>query len=294
MNSRIDALDYIAVSAAFSPTHYEAAMTQPAASPSAAKRHTDRFRYRALTEEDLAFYDENGYLLVGRTLTDEGLGAMRAQCMEVWHREKSGYDADSTWLQNALLPDIHHHAPIVRDYYFEGPLVDIATQVIGPNVKGVTSQLTFKMRGNTSAFGWHQDNNYGELSPYNAISCLTAFDDVDEENGCLWVIPGSHKRGQIELEHSAEDKAKKKEINVEVDEAKAVPVPMKAGECLFFGCWTLHKSKGNVSDRDRRILFLRYADADAVEVYNDGKPRLGRLLRGETRFDEVAAYEASL
>jgi hypothetical protein len=41
-------------------------------------------------------------------------------------------------------------------------------------------------------------------------------------------------------------------------------------------------------------LFMRYADADAVEVYNDGAPRLGRLLRGQTRFDEVAAYEAEL
>ncbi|MFN0166980.1 MAG: phytanoyl-CoA dioxygenase family protein [Bryobacteraceae bacterium] len=48
------------------------------------------------------------------------------------------------------------------------------------------------------------------------------------------------------------------------DESKAIPVPMQAGECLFFNCWTLHKSEGNFSDRDRPILFLRYADADAA------------------------------
>jgi hypothetical protein len=41
-------------------------------------------------------------------------------------------------------------------------------------------------------------------------------------------------------------------------------------------------------------LFLRYADAGAVEVYNDRKPRLGRLLRGRTRFMEVESYEAEL
>jgi len=70
---------------------------------------------------------------------------------------------------------------------------------------------------------------------------------------------------------------------------------MKAGETLLFHCWTLHKSEGNFAqDRDRRILFMRYADADAVEVYNGGKPRLGRLLRGRTRFPEVARFETEL
>ena len=85
------------------------------------------------------------------------------------------------------------------------------------------------------------------------------------------------------------------EITVEADDSKAVPAPLKAGECLIFNCWMLHKSEGNRSkDRDRRILFLRYADADAVEVYNDRKPRLGRLVRGQTRFPAVAAFEAEL
>jgi ectoine hydroxylase-related dioxygenase (phytanoyl-CoA dioxygenase family) len=69
---------------------------------------------------------------------------------------------------------------------------------------------------------------------------------------------------------------------------------MKAGECLFFNCWTLHKSEGNFSDRDRRILFLRYADADAAEVYNNRRPRLGRLLRGTTRFEQVREFESDL
>eukprot|EP00308_Calcidiscus_leptoporus_P020686 CAMPEP_0119385598 /NCGR_PEP_ID=MMETSP1334-20130426/91929_1 /TAXON_ID=127549 /ORGANISM="Calcidiscus leptoporus, Strain RCC1130" /LENGTH=48 /DNA_ID= /DNA_START= /DNA_END= /DNA_ORIENTATION= len=47
------------------------------------------------------------------------------------------------------------------DYYFHGPLVDVCSQLIGPNVKGVTAQLSFKLKGNTLPFGWHQDNGYG-------------------------------------------------------------------------------------------------------------------------------------
>lgn len=255
------------------------------------------FIHRTIGPEDRAFYADNGYLLCGRTLTDRGLERMREECMAAWRAEKGDFDPAKTWLENALLPDIHHRSPVVRRYYFSGPLVDVAEALIGPNVKGATSQLTFKMRGNTKPFAWHQDNGYGELEPYNAISCLTALDDTDPSNGCLWLIPGSHKAGQIAVGEAGSAEAKKamREIRVEADESKAVAMPLRAGECLVFGCWTLHKSEGNFSpDRDRRILFLRYADADAVEVYNGRKPRLGRLLRGTTRFPEVAAFESHL
>lgn len=260
------------------------------------KRHlADLFEYRTLTDAEIRSYCDHGYLLYGRSLTDRGLDLMREQCMTAWHAEKSAFDPDGTWLQNALLTNIHHHAGIVRQYYFSGPIVDVATQVIGPNVKAATSQLTFKMRGNTQSFAWHQDNIYGELSPYNAISTLTALDDADEENGCLWLVPESHKQGQVGYDRDYADKEQKQVVDVQVDDARGVPMPLKAGECLFFHCHMLHKSEGNrAKDRDRRILFMRYADADAVEVYNESKPRLGRLVRGATKFDEVRRYEAEM
>src|SRR5690606_1470141 len=140
-----------------------------------------------------------------------------------------------------------------------------------------------------------QDNGYGELDPYNALTTLTALDDIDQSNGCLWLIPGSHKQGQIRVSQTPEQKEKSSEIIVEVDESAAIPMVMNAGDCLIFNCWMLHKSDGNFAhDRDRRVLFLRYADADAVEVYNNRKPRLGRLVRGTTRFEEVAQFERNL
>ncbi len=255
------------------------------------------FIHRRLTDDEVAAYHRDGYLQYGPILTERGLEQMRAEVMHAWHAVKGGFDAGKTWLENALLINIHHQSGVVRRFYFDGPLVDVAAQLIGPNIKGATSQLTFKLRGNTMPFGWHQDNGYGQLDPYNAISALTALDDADVENGCLWLIPGSHKQGQIDVGDAGSAAAKKaqREINLEVDESQAIPMPLKAGSCLFFHAFTLHKSEGNKSkDRDRRILFLRYADADAVEVYNQGKPRLGRLLRGKTRFPEVEAFEREL
>ena len=255
---------------------------------------TNLFRYRELTGQDVADYHAHGYLRYGRTLNDEGLERLRDECMIAWKAQKQSFDPDRNWLENSLLTNIHHLSQTGRRYYFRGPLVDVAEKLIGPNIKGATTQLTFKLRGNTMPFGWHQDNAYGELDPYNGISTLTALDDADEENGCLWLIPGSHHNGQA-MQRTQEQVKVNRDINLEVDDSKAVPMPMKAGEALIFHCWMLHRSEGNRSkDRDRRIYFMRYADADAVEVYNDRKPRLGPLLRGATRFPQVEAYEAEL
>lgn len=253
------------------------------------------FNYKELSDNELDFFKENGYLVIRSVLTPQGLAQMQAESMDAWDKEKEGFDPNKSWLQNSLLVNIHHKAPTVKNYYFNGPLVDVASQLIGPNIKGATSQLTFKMKGNTKPFGWHQDNGYGELEPYNALTTLTALDDTDRGNGCLWLIPGSHKEGQIRVEQNEEQKKSGSEIIVEADDNLAIPMEMKAGDALIFNCWMLHKSDGNYStDRDRRILFLRYADADAIEVYNGGKPRLGRLVKGKTKFAEVEAFESDL
>ena len=253
------------------------------------------FLPQRLSDAQRESFRDHGFLQLGPLLTEHGLRQMQTECMSAWRAEKESFDPSGTWLRNSLLPDIHHRSAFVRQYYFAGPLVDIALQLIGPNIKAVTSQLTFKLRGNSQRFGWHQDNAYGELDPYNAISCLTALDNADPENGCLWLIPGSHHPGQIEYNHTLDDKAAQVSIDMDADPARATPMPLQAGHCLLLHCHLLHMSQGNLSvDRDRRILFTRYADADAVEVYNDRQPRLGRLLRGTTRFAAVRRYEAEL
>ncbi len=252
----------------------------------------------SLSQEEISHYQEHGYLVLRGILDEEALSALLAECMEPWSQEKDAFDPQATWLKNALLPNIHHQSELVRDYYFEGPLVDVAEQLIGPNIKGATSQLTFKMRGNDKPFGWHQDNGYGHLKPANSLTTLTALDDTDEENGCLWILPGSHKRGQIDVSRIMTREAKAAGVNLDVevpDADQAIPLLLNAGDAVVFHCHTLHRSEGNCSKtRDRRILFLRYADADATEVYNGNLPRLGPLLRGTSKFPDVIVFEQEL
>ncbi len=257
-------------------------------------RFEDLFVYRDLSEDDLAAYREQGYLHYGRVLTDQGLQFMLDQCMAAWNKQQTEFDPTGTWRDNSLLGDIHHLSAVVRRYYFSGPIVDAAEKTVSPNLKGVTATLIFKMAGNTQTSEWHQDNIYGELDPYNAISCLTALDDSDVDNGGIWIIPGSHKQGQVEFSYQAAEKEAEKIVEIDVDQSQQVPLTLKAGECAFFHCHTLHRGGTNTSHRNRRLLFTRYAAADAVEAYNSNRIRPGRLVRGETKYAEVRDFEAEI
>ena len=124
---------------------------------------------------------------------------MREQGMAAWREDTREFNQHETWLKNSLLPNVHHRSNLIRCYYFRGPFVDVAEQLVSPNLKGVTSQLSFKLRGNTKIAPWHQDNGYGELEPYTAITCITALDDSDVESGCLWIVPGGHRMGQVDV-----------------------------------------------------------------------------------------------
>lgn len=184
--------------------------------------------------------------------------------------------------------DVHRTSPAIRSYYWSGPLVAVAAQLIGPNIKCAAATLRCRLAGHERESAWRQANGGAEeLDPYNAVTAIMALDDVDAENGCVWVVPGSHAaRGQL----AADGRSGGGDARID----GGVAVPLRAGETLLLHCHTLHAYGGNASAvRDVRFLQLRYADADAVERGSPAcPPRLGRLLRGETVFPSVSRCEA--
>ena len=145
---------------------------------------------------------------------------------------------------------------------------------------------------------WLSWLQYGQLEPYTSLSTLTALDACTAENGAVVLLPGAHKRGQVLAASYDAQRAKTASqgadvIKTEVDTSGARQLELAAGQVLIMHCHMLHASPPNLSEHPRRVLFQRYADADATEVYNDGAPRLGRLVYGRTRFREVDEFEAT-
>jgi hypothetical protein len=239
------------------------------------------FNPLTIAEEDFAQYEAQGFLLFP-LLAGASLQLVQHEADRLWALANKQYDAAQSWNANAIINGVHKDSAVMREVMYRNPLVDAMTHLIGPNVKAASNQLVFKHAGDNNPYHWHQDNGFGPLDPDNNVTCWIALDDTHEYNGCLWVLPGSHQQGV--LEHTAS--RGRERIAAIADESAAIPLPMKAGECVVFHGNLLHTSKGNTTDKLRRAYFFRYADADAIEVLT-GRPRIGKLLRGESRFAEV-------
>ena len=101
---------------------------------------------------------------------------------------------------------------------------------------------------------WHQDAAYWINMPdKRAVSCWIALDDVYEDNGCLWFIPKEEETIKV---HSPYTKGGA--LHCKVDASKAKSIPLKAGGCTFHDGYTLHYSRGNTTNSQRRALILNF------------------------------------
>src|SRR5208337_4412923 len=95
-----------------------------------------------------------------------------------------------------------HYSAVVRNYVITGPQIALAKQLVATQHLAIWfTQYVTKMpdgsSGNTE-FPWHQDNGYVAIEPATNVTIWAALDDVDERNGCVWVVPGSHAKGLLD------------------------------------------------------------------------------------------------
>ena len=162
-------------------------------------------------------------------------------------------------------------------------LLDPMEDLLGPNLLVWGSCLRLKEPDGRTFAGWHQDTAYCDIRPIVAIAAL-ALSDCSEAAGCLRVIPGSHRWETLpHREHFGTDSllTREQRIDAPLDEDAAVPLPMAAGEAVFFNNAICHSSGPNLSD-DRRIVFLiEYVPTHAFQH----APRESAMqVRGVDRF----------
>ena len=83
----------------------------------------------------------------------------------------------------------------MRRYAIHSGLVEVAVDLLGPEVRLYWDQAVSKPPGATSDVPWHQDNGYTPVEPEEYVTFTVAIDETSEQNGCLWIQPGSHRSG---------------------------------------------------------------------------------------------------
>ena len=174
-------------------------------------------------------------------------------------------------------------------------ILDAVEAVIGPDIMLYDATFIIKEPQTKAHVSWHQDLTYWGLSHTQKVtSTWLAISDATPDNGCMQMIPGSHKFGQLDhLNTHDEDNVLYLSQEVQgVDLKSATHCPLKAGEASIHHGWTVHSSLPNTT-HDRRIgLNAQYI---APEVYNTAGIKIpAMLLRGENRFDHFITEEPAI
>lgn len=156
------------------------------------------------------------------------------------------------------LEPISDISPLFREFAFSAGITSQVSAIFGEPIELFEDKLNLKLPGG-SAYPWHQDwaccwrAHTDEL-----ITCFIYLDDADAVNGCLQVAAGSHSNkaiypfkagGSFEIDPGS------------VDHSKVVPVPLRAGEMIFFDPYLLHYSDLNRSKSSRRAIIYTYNPA---------------------------------
>ena len=209
--------------------------------------------FRTLTAEDIAHYYEDGYMRYGRILPDDELAVVRTYVDDLIAQLPAGRRSENINMPHAS------DAYLLKLCSHKG-ILDVVEQFIGPNIVLFASHIISKRQGDGLPLPWHQDAAYWALEPMNVMTLWLAVDDATVENGCMRVVPGSHRWGLIpHVPFTGREQVLDQEMaDINLDESKAVDVELKAGECSFHEPFLIHGSKPNTSTKRRCGYTMRF------------------------------------
>ena len=233
---------------------------------------------KLLNENAIAQYNREGYYFPVRILDNEQVAANRAllekfetdQGSPIAGAQRSKSHLLFTWVDNLMRQE---------------KILDAVEDLIGPDILCWNTFFWIKEPLSETFVSWHQDLRYWGLDTDHLVSVWLALSPATLETGCMRVLPGSHK-GDL-LPHADEYKqhnllTRGQEIAVEVDEAKAVAMPLQPGEISLHNVRLAHASGPNRST-DRRIgLSMHYMPTRTKQTI--GEWDSAALVRGTDRF----------
>jgi phytanoyl-CoA hydroxylase len=230
--------------------------------------------------DQLDFYRDNGYLLIHGLLDQATIDAFNAHIWQIraaptppgWAMtpEPDGTIREEHRFSRRLFNPHLHDERSLR--LMKLPRVGrILGELLGGAATGVQSMYFYKVPG-TPGQANHQDYEYIKNELNTLTACWIAMDDADEENGCLWVVPGTN-RGPLLGHGAVRDTEEHEDWTTEavgIDHAAEVPVRMRSGDALFFHNLLVHSSTRNRSaSRTRRAYVCHYIRHDSVILRED-------------------------
>ncbi|HTT92576.1 MAG TPA: phytanoyl-CoA dioxygenase family protein [Acidimicrobiales bacterium] len=237
---------------------------------------------RPLPAVDLDQYRRDGFAVMENFLSQEELDVLRAETTricrgelgELVHKGGSGVDAgpedmaDMDVVRQFLCIHFPHKLSATMLGLISHPLaVASLVEIIGPDVKAMQSMMFVKSEGKPGQ-AWHQDEYFIPTRDRSLTAIWMALDDATVNNGCLWVLPGSHQPGVIYPERVIDDDrfdCTTEAYRFPYRDEDSVPVEMAAGSAVVFNGYLLHRSMPNKAPGSlRRAVVNHYMSAQSL------------------------------
>jgi phytanoyl-CoA hydroxylase len=222
-------------------------------------------------------YQRDGYVVLTDALSVDELGALREEAVRICRGERGAVEGvqpagaeepDELVVRRYLCIHFPHKlSPMLRGMLARPAVVGALTQVIGPDVKAMQSMLFVKSEGRPGQ-AWHQDELFIPTRDRSLTAAWIALDDATVENGCLWVLPGSHRPGILYPDREHHDSRFDCEVEAydfPYRDEDAVAVEVAAGSVVVFNGYLLHRSLPNTGRHGlRRALVNHYMSATSL------------------------------
>jgi len=227
-----------------------------------------------LSDEQVEFFNENGYLAGVRMLTDEQVESLRAELRELMRAESARselwYEFHSNESRDPARVLFHalgawRIARGFHDALWNPRFTVAASQLLGGAVRFWHDQLFCKPARHGGVVAWHQDYSYWtRTTPLAHLTCWIGLDDSTRENGCVRYVPGSHLWAELPVTGLAGDMDAIRSVLTDEQKElfKPVAIELQAGECSFHHPRMIHGSHANDTERPRR--------ATVINVFRDG------------------------
>jgi len=216
-----------------------------------------------LSRAEVAHYSEHGFVIPDFTLDAkivEDIKRRHARLLEN-HPEFTDY-----------CPALLAFEPGFLKYARNPDLLDMVCQLIGDDIALWNSSFFAKPARVGTRTPWHQDGEYWPIRPLATCTVWIAIDASTTENGCLRVMPGSHRDTRLARHH--ENNAPGLSLNLELDdtefdERQARDIVLQRGQVSLHDVYLFHGSEPNLSDKPRRGLTLRYMPTTSVYCHDE-------------------------
>jgi phytanoyl-CoA hydroxylase len=230
------------------------------------------------SDSQIDFFDENGWVVLKDAVSPD---VVEQLISETDRAEREGEEklrqmrgrrafiarADEITFTTHLV----NRSPFMRKFYGSQLFRDIGHDLIGPDVRLYWDQAVYKKPGVSKPFPWHQDNGYTFVEPQAYLTCWVGLTEANEDNGCMWFVPGVHKLGTIFHELTDIGYACYK-----TNPPEAVPVPTTSGTVIVMSSLTPHMTGGNSTNTIRRALVSQFVPDGAVAVTEDAWGKIER------------------